>query len=152
MFESLKQDIIKLSAERDNMRTQLQKYISLLEKTYVENETLRGHVESITDENSKLKDSILQMQQMVGKSQQSIFGLMLQPKSLDLPGQTSLPISMSMSMSMPMSLPMPMSMSLSPPNLQPNPNPNLNLNPNSNGRPHLPFQPPTSQPSGSHQS
>eukprot|EP01022_Parablepharisma_sp_SALTPOND_P026807 TRINITY_DN64967_c0_g1_i1.p3 TRINITY_DN64967_c0_g1~~TRINITY_DN64967_c0_g1_i1.p3 ORF type:complete len:205 (+),score=15.53 TRINITY_DN64967_c0_g1_i1:292-906(+) len=81
MFESLKTDIATLSAERDNIRTQVHKYIELLEKTYAENEALRTHIDDVLDENSKLKDSILQMQQMLSQSQQSIYAIMLQQKS-----------------------------------------------------------------------
>ena len=93
MFESLKHDIANISAERDNIKTQVQKYIGLLEKTYAENEALRSHIDGITEENSKLKDSIMQMQQLLNQSQQSIYAVMLQQKScapaqLLLPGQT----------------------------------------------------------------
>ena len=80
MFESLKSDISALSSERDNIRTQVHKYIELLEKTYAENEALRTHIDGVMDENSKLKDNILQMQQLLTQSQQSIYTIMLQQK------------------------------------------------------------------------
>lgn len=80
MFESLKRDITALSVERDSIQSQVQKYIGLLEKTYAENEALRLHIDGITDENSKLKDNIMQMQQLLAQSQQSIYAIMLQQK------------------------------------------------------------------------
>ena len=82
MFESLKQEIAVLSSERDNVRGQVQKYIGLLEKTYAENEALRVHIDGIMDENSKLKDNIMQMQQLLSQSQQSIYAIMLQQKAV----------------------------------------------------------------------
>lgn len=81
MFESLKRNIASLSSDRDTIRTQVQKYITLLEKTYAENEALRQHIDGITDENSRLKDSIMQMQQLLAQSQQSIYTIMLQQKT-----------------------------------------------------------------------
>lgn len=82
MFESLKGDIATLSAERDNIRAQVHKYIELLEKTYAENEALRAHIDGVMDENSKLKDNILQMQQMLNQSQQQIYAVMLQKQGV----------------------------------------------------------------------
>ena len=81
IFESLKNDISALSTERDSIKSQVQKYVELLEKTYADNESLRSHIDSLTDENSKLKDSIMQMQQLFSQSQQSIYAIMLQQKS-----------------------------------------------------------------------
>ena len=81
MFEALRHDIAKISTERDNIKNQVQKYIELLEKTYAENEVLRLHIDGITDENSKLKDNIMQMQQLLNQSQQSIYAIMLQQKA-----------------------------------------------------------------------
>ena len=77
MFESLKEEIVRASIERGNIRYQMHQYIELLEKAYKENEELRKQSEEISDENSKLKDSIIQIQQMLNDANQSICNVMI---------------------------------------------------------------------------
>eukprot|EP00826_Nyctotherus_ovalis_P020285 TRINITY_DN16359_c0_g1_i1.p2 TRINITY_DN16359_c0_g1~~TRINITY_DN16359_c0_g1_i1.p2 ORF type:complete len:118 (-),score=51.82 TRINITY_DN16359_c0_g1_i1:124-477(-) len=77
MFEALKTEIAAASVERDRMRSEMHQYIEQLEKAHKENEELRSRVEEIGEENSKLKDSIIQMQQMLNDANQSIFNVML---------------------------------------------------------------------------
>ena len=62
IFESLRSDIETVTTERDNMRLQLNNNIDMLKNAYEENKRLRLQMENILDENSRLKDTIIEIQ------------------------------------------------------------------------------------------
>lgn len=72
MFEALKYDIADLSKERDCAKAQLNDKLSILEMTYKQTESLRMSVDKVIEENSKLKDNIIQMQSLLGQLKHSM--------------------------------------------------------------------------------
>lgn len=81
IFESLKNELNAASTKRNSTKLKVDQYAEMLEKAYQDNETLRTRVDFIVNENSKLKDEIMQLQQSLGQMQSAMYTLMLQKKS-----------------------------------------------------------------------
>ena len=85
MFESLKAELKTVTSDRDTVKGQLNKYVDLLQKTSVENETLKNNINKMISENNELKNKINNMQQSLGQVQQSIYGVMAQSNTSMMP-------------------------------------------------------------------
>ena len=85
MFESLKAELKAVTSDRDTVKGQLNKYVDLLQKTSVENETLKNNINKMISENNELKNKINNMQQSLGQVQQSIYGVMAQSNTSMMP-------------------------------------------------------------------
>ena len=80
IFESLKTKMNAETEKHNGIKAEVEKCANMLEKAYQDNENLRVHVDSIVNENSKLKDEIIHLQQALGKLQSAMYTLIIQRK------------------------------------------------------------------------
>ena len=73
IFEKLKSDLANLTQQRSYAKVELDNKINSLQKTYEESEALKQSADKVMEENKRLKDGIINLQNLIKESKHQIY-------------------------------------------------------------------------------